>query len=273
MLRGGAGSAFAPNRNGAASPTTLQKEAMERPSAWARDEDLEEGRRMHDARAVSTPCSDLSVAGLLARFAAAATAHGKAGAALSCMPMHAHARRPCCTAAPLNKLSFAGQAACGCRDRRLSPCSLWLPQKVGWWATASLGYKAIGIIFGDIGTSPLYTYANVFQTPPSHAELLGATSMIFWTITLVVLLKCARARPRPPDARPAPALPIAPLQSSLAAAAAAHVRAPEQGDVCACCKRSQNVLGVPRVHVCHVRQLAFGHIHEVDNSSCVYTCS
>ena len=66
-----------------------------------------------------------------------------------------------------------------------------LRQKAGWWATLSLGYKAIGIIFGDIGTSPLYTYANVFQTPPTHAELLGATSMIFWTITLVVLLKCA----------------------------------------------------------------------------------
>ena len=73
----------------------------------------------------------------------------------------------------------------------LTAMHLWCAQKVGWWATASLGYKAIGIIFGDIGTSPLYTYANVFQTPPSHPELLGATSMIFWTITLVVLLKCA----------------------------------------------------------------------------------
>ena len=59
MLRGGAGSAFAPGRNGAISPTTLQKEAMERPSAWARDEDLEEGRRIHDAKAVSTASSAL----------------------------------------------------------------------------------------------------------------------------------------------------------------------------------------------------------------------
>ena len=37
------------------SPTLQQKEAMERPSAWARDEDLEEGRRLHDLKAVSTP--------------------------------------------------------------------------------------------------------------------------------------------------------------------------------------------------------------------------
>ena len=35
------------------SPTLQQKQAMERPSAWARDEDLEEGRRLHDLRAVS----------------------------------------------------------------------------------------------------------------------------------------------------------------------------------------------------------------------------
>ena len=55
---------------------------------------------------------------------------------------------------------------------------LW--QKAGWYATLGLGYKAIGIIFGDIGTSPLYTYANIFTTPPSHSEILGAMSMIFW---------------------------------------------------------------------------------------------
>lgn len=47
------------------SPTLQQKQAMERPSAWARDEDLEEGRRLHDLKAVSNflmrcpsqPCS------------------------------------------------------------------------------------------------------------------------------------------------------------------------------------------------------------------------
>lgn len=34
------------------SPTLQQKQAMERPSAWARDEDLEEGKRMHELKAV-----------------------------------------------------------------------------------------------------------------------------------------------------------------------------------------------------------------------------
>ena len=51
MQRGTFGTAL----NGAVSPSTQQKEAMERPSAWARDEDLEEGRRLHDAKAVSAP--------------------------------------------------------------------------------------------------------------------------------------------------------------------------------------------------------------------------
>ena len=49
MQRGTFGTAL----KGAVSPTTQQKEAMERPSAWARDEDLEEGRRLHNAKAVS----------------------------------------------------------------------------------------------------------------------------------------------------------------------------------------------------------------------------
>jgi hypothetical protein len=49
--------------------------------------------------------------------------------------------------------------------------------------------RAIGIIFGDVGTSPLYVFASIFQDPPDHHDLMGATSMIFWTITLVALIK------------------------------------------------------------------------------------
>ena len=47
------GSALGPGRNGAISPGSQARLAMDRPSAWARDEDLEEGRRRHDAKAVS----------------------------------------------------------------------------------------------------------------------------------------------------------------------------------------------------------------------------
>ena len=42
---------------------------------------------------------------------------------------------------------------------------------------------------GDIGTSPLYVYSTVFQAPPSPEDVLCAASLVFWSITLVVLVK------------------------------------------------------------------------------------
>ncbi|MBF6651226.1 potassium transporter Kup, partial [Methylobacter sp. BlB1] len=52
---------------------------------------------------------------------------------------------------------------------------------------------AIGIVFGDIGTSPLYAVKEVFHagltTDTSH--ILGALSLIFWSLTLVVTTKYA----------------------------------------------------------------------------------
>ena len=49
--------------------------------------------------------------------------------------------------------------------------------------------RAIGIIFGDVGTSPLYVFASIFSEPPTHEDIMGTTSMIFWTLTLVALIK------------------------------------------------------------------------------------
>ena len=49
--------------------------------------------------------------------------------------------------------------------------------------------RAIGIIFGDVGTSPLYVFASIFNDPPTHMDVMGTTSMIFWTLTLVALIK------------------------------------------------------------------------------------
>lgn len=59
--------------------------------------------------------------------------------------------------------------------------------------TAALTLAAIGIVYGDIGTSPLYTMKEVFA--PAHgvalnqANLLGVVSLIFWALTLIVSLK------------------------------------------------------------------------------------
>jgi KUP system potassium uptake protein len=45
------------------------------------------------------------------------------------------------------------------------------------------------VIYGDIGTSPLYVYSSTFTSNPAKEDLLGALSMIIWTLTLVVTTK------------------------------------------------------------------------------------
>ncbi|MBS0468085.1 MAG: potassium transporter Kup [Proteobacteria bacterium] len=51
---------------------------------------------------------------------------------------------------------------------------------------------AIGVVFGDIGTSPLYAFREVFadgRVPLSPANVLSATSMFIWALIFVVALK------------------------------------------------------------------------------------
>ena len=52
---------------------------------------------------------------------------------------------------------------------------------------------AIGVVFGDIGTSPLYTvreaFSPVYGLTPDHNTVLGILSLIFWALTLVVTIK------------------------------------------------------------------------------------
>jgi len=59
--------------------------------------------------------------------------------------------------------------------------------------TALLTLGAIGVVYGDIGTSPLYTVKEIFApatgvTLDAH-HLIGAVSVIFWALMLVVTLK------------------------------------------------------------------------------------
>ncbi len=57
----------------------------------------------------------------------------------------------------------------------------------------ALTLAAIGVVFGDIGTSPLYTLKEVFQpttgVPLDAPHLVGACSTIVWALMLVVTLK------------------------------------------------------------------------------------
>ncbi|MCX7089580.1 MAG: potassium transporter Kup [Methylococcales bacterium] len=56
-----------------------------------------------------------------------------------------------------------------------------------------LALSAIGVVFGDIGTSPLYAVKEVFHGGLTIDELhvLGVLSLIFWSLTLVVTIKYA----------------------------------------------------------------------------------
>ena len=60
-------------------------------------------------------------------------------------------------------------------------------------ALPPLVLAALGIVFGDIGTSPLYTlkecFSPLYGLAPSTGNVLGILSLIFWSISLVVSLK------------------------------------------------------------------------------------
>ncbi len=56
-----------------------------------------------------------------------------------------------------------------------------------------LALGALGVVYGDIGTSPLYTLHEVFSPaigiPLDAAHIIGATSVIFWALMFVVTSK------------------------------------------------------------------------------------
>jgi len=64
-------------------------------------------------------------------------------------------------------------------------------QKYSAWTVAYLGFQSIGVVYGDIGTSPLYVYSSTFTSQPSYEDLVGALSIIIWTLTLLVSIKYA----------------------------------------------------------------------------------
>src|SRR4029079_3833741 len=61
------------------------------------------------------------------------------------------------------------------------------------WGSLALSLGALGVVYGDIGTSPLYTVQLIFTGDhpmgPSPLRVYGALSLIFWALALVVTLK------------------------------------------------------------------------------------
>ncbi len=63
-------------------------------------------------------------------------------------------------------------------------------KKSGFTRTSALTLGAMGVVFGDIGTSPIYAFnIAVHAGGDSRAEILGVLSLVFWTLTAVVSVK------------------------------------------------------------------------------------
>ncbi|XP_019188537.1 PREDICTED: potassium transporter 5-like [Ipomoea nil] len=61
---------------------------------------------------------------------------------------------------------------------------------LGWSVVLQLAFQSIGVVYGDIGTSPLYVYSSTFTNPIKYDDdILGVLSLIYYTITLIPLIK------------------------------------------------------------------------------------
>ncbi|XP_023551133.1 potassium transporter 6-like [Cucurbita pepo subsp. pepo] len=62
-----------------------------------------------------------------------------------------------------------------------------------WRAILTLAYQSLGVVYGDLSTSPLYVYKSAFaeniQNSETNEEVYGVLCFVFWTLTLIPLLK------------------------------------------------------------------------------------
>lgn len=63
-------------------------------------------------------------------------------------------------------------------------------KKSGFKRTSALTLGAMGVVYGDIGTSPIYAFNEAVRAGgDSRSEILGVLSLVFWTLTAVVSIK------------------------------------------------------------------------------------
>ncbi|KAK8574641.1 hypothetical protein V6N12_062331 [Hibiscus sabdariffa] len=71
--------------------------------------------------------------------------------------------------------------------------SLDTSKKDSWKTALLLAYQSLGVVYGDLSTSPLYVYKSTFAEDIQHSEtneeIYGVLSFVFWTLTLVPLFK------------------------------------------------------------------------------------
>ncbi|KAH0887196.1 hypothetical protein HID58_063292 [Brassica napus] len=66
-------------------------------------------------------------------------------------------------------------------------------KKESWRSVMLLAYQSLGVVYGDLSISPLYVFKSTFAEDIRHSEtneeIFGVLSFVFWTLTLVPLLK------------------------------------------------------------------------------------
>jgi KUP system potassium uptake protein len=89
--------------------------------------------------------------------------------------------------------ALAGAARTSVSSSNLSPNGTSAPTARARFWTLTLG--SVGVVYGDIGTSPLYAFREaLYAVGPAHAgvqraDVIGVLSLILWALTIVVTLK------------------------------------------------------------------------------------
>uniref|UniRef100_A0A7I4FPU7 Potassium transporter n=2 Tax=Physcomitrium patens TaxID=3218 RepID=A0A7I4FPU7_PHYPA len=75
-----------------------------------------------------------------------------------------------------------------CFVTRLFPCVL---QAVSLTTVLRLAYQSLGVVYGDLGTSPLYVFKSTFANVgvSNKSDIIGALSLIIYTLTIIPLIK------------------------------------------------------------------------------------
>ena len=67
------------------------------------------------------------------------------------------------------------------------------PSQGSRFRLAGLTLAALGVVYGDIGTSPLYAFRECFTGPhgirPEPGNVLGVLSLITWALLLIISVK------------------------------------------------------------------------------------
>ncbi|XP_023904259.1 potassium transporter 5-like isoform X1 [Quercus suber] len=63
-------------------------------------------------------------------------------------------------------------------------------QALDWGSIMKLAFQSIGVVYGDLGTSPLYVLPGIFPIGVKHNDdILGVLSLIFYSLMLITLIK------------------------------------------------------------------------------------